>query len=416
MNKVRGIALLALLLAVFSCKQPDVKVEANPMLSTVPSDALALATYSRLSDLLAMLDSTDVFNSIAYGRLQGSQAALSYCYTSSLTPVLTINAGRHGADSTSAASAVMERAERLKLYAKILPTQMKGHSTDILVLSPSETLVGSVERHLREGASIFDAPSFTLALEKSSDSADAIYLKNSGALRWLPKNALSGAFTNREAASFIKALCEWIVLIPSHGSGFELRLAGSDSPTEYARLLETDSKDALKIQEIAPDNSELVISEAAGPDGYRKLYEEYLDASVKLDKYNNSVSSLRKQIGRSPLDVEKELGVKEVSLLRWEGHKVSLLRCSSNIKDTLIVENEFKGLVGALYGSAFRTEDSWTCKRGYWRAFGSKEDVEAFSVLETKEHPQKLSSFYFRNASAEIYQESKGPKIWKSSL
>ena len=118
------------------------------------------------------------------------------------------------------------------------------------------------------------------------------------------------------------------------------------------------------------------------------------------------------------MDIEKELGVREVALVRWEGRKISLLRCERESKDTLVQENPFRGVVPALYGKAFLTDDGWMCLKGNWRAFGNKEDMEAFAGVRTEDVEEKNYSFYLRKEETCISRDNKGIRIWnlKSSL
>lgn len=413
MNKWRFILLTALLTLLFGCKQ-EAPVTINAMLSTVPSDAIAVVTGDRLRDVLQnMEDSTHVLRKLNYGTLLKKKAALSFCYTSSLTPVLTIDAGRQATDSSEALQPILDRAAQLKLSARLIPGSEFGQKGGILAISQSETLTASVERHLKSGASIQDAPFFTDALALAAGGHNAIFLKNAGALRWLPKNAMNGLFTNRETAAFLKDAAQWIVITPTEENVGEFRMTGADSPACYHKVLASLKKNQLKILEVAPADADFVLAQSVEDEQFRPLYEAFQDACVKLDRYKKNLDEVKRSVGKYPLDAEKEMGIKEVALMRWENHKVSLLRCSSSIKDTLVAENPYPGIIPALYGNAFRTEDGWTCRRGSWRAYGNREDVEAFATLPPVEDTPKAHSFYYRNSNVTILTDNRGTRIWK---
>ena len=116
MDKKRVLACLLALPLLFSCGQPSRKADAvreerriPELLAAVPSDALAVICYDRLSEGMRLLDSTSVLHKLDLKAFKNAKMALSLCYNGSLVPVLALDAGRAGADSASAAGA--SRAE-----------------------------------------------------------------------------------------------------------------------------------------------------------------------------------------------------------------------------------------------------------------------------------------------------------------
>lgn len=407
MNKGWRIIFSVLLVLTACGRKPD-KADMNPMLASVPSDAVAAAVYERLGDVLSTLvDSTDVLNRISYGRLLQNRAALSFCYTSALTPVLAIETGSDSADNSSI-DHILDRAASLKLSARFLPGDMGG----VLVISQSETLAASVERHLREGASIMDAQGFGTALEQAGTPASAIYLRNAGAQRWLPADTAGGMFPKRDAASFLRTFSEWMVIVPQQDGTYNMFPEKDGSPEHYFTLLDSMKKKHLEILDAVPENTDFILSESTEDEKFRSLYESYLDANVKLDKYAGRLRDIRRSSGKNLLDAEKELGIREVSVIRWEGRRISLVRCSREARDTVVEENRWEGMVSALYGKAFETEDGWTCSKGCWKAFGSKEDMEAFATVRTENNDEKNSTFYLRTGDTAISCNDKGIRIW----
>ena len=411
MNRICLILLSYLLLFVCGCSQ-TAPAEPNPMLCTVPSDAVAVVAYDRLEDILdSYVDSTDVLNRLNYGSLLQGRAALAFCYTSSLTPVLTVEVFSEVEEDLI--ERIVRTASSLKLSSRYIGAGTSGREFGVLALSPSETLVASVERHLKEDVSIMDAQHFPKIVEGPENLEKAIYLKNSGAIRWLRKNALSGVFTNRETADFLRSFSEWMVLVPGTDGSMDFYPNAVDSPAFYWSALSSISKDNdVKILDVAPSDADFVLSESTGNGALRSLYEGFLDAMVRLDRYQGTLDDFRKGCGHNALDIEKELGVQEVALVRWEGRKISLLRCDRESKDTLVQENPFRGVVPALYGKAFLTEDGWMCLKGRWRAFGNKEDMEAFAGVRTEEIEEKNFSFYLRKEETCVSKDNKGIRIW----
>ena len=411
MKKVCCI-LSSVLLLLASCGKRQAPAEPNPMLRAVPSDAVAVVAYDRLGTILdSFVDSTDVLHKVDYGPLLRGRSALAFCYTSSLTPVLAVEVPA-GTDAESVERVIRDAGSR-KLSSRFLDADAAGEEFGVLALSTSETLVASVERHLREDVSIMDAQAFPGMPDGPVNLDNAIYLKNSGALRWLRKNAMDGMFTNRETADFLRNFSDWMILVPREDGGMDFYPEAGDTPALYWNVLSSiDKKNQVEIMDVIPSDADFVLSESTGGGAFRPLYESFLDAVVRLDKYRRNLADFRKGSGRNALDIEKELDVREVALVRWEGRKISLLRCGSESKDTLVLENQFRGIVPTLYGNAFLTDDGWTCRKGCWRAFGSKEDMDAFAAVRTGEVEEKVFSFYYRNEKACLSKDSKGIRIW----
>lgn len=378
-------------------------IHTGKMLSAVPSDAQAFVTAEKLGDILSgYIDSSDVLNTLHFGDLKNNSTALSYCNTSSLTPVLAVDAGK--ADC----QALVSEAVSVGLQARLL-------GQGVLVLSPSGTLVSSVERHLEEGASVMDAVSFPIAAQSVADSRNAVFLRTSGASGWLPADFPGGKKARSETASFLSNLCDWIVATPCPDGSWTLKLSALNTLSSYMRILESGSSGHILADKLAPENADLVISESVSASGFRNLYRAYLDATVRLDAYNRNLHSIADASGVDIVGFEKQLDVREVSRLSWDGHDVSLLRCGTSVRDTLFSENTARGAVAALYGKAFAVDDVWVCRRDRWIAFGSREDVEAFSVLSARKSGNAARSFYYKDSNIIAFRDNKAIRLWKSS-
>ena len=99
--KVRLTSLFcwfAIMVAV-SCSQETAAPEVSRLLRTVPSRSVEIACFRNGGKALAMLlDSANVFRRIELGRLSDHEMVLSYDYSSTMVPLLCIDAGRSAGD------------------------------------------------------------------------------------------------------------------------------------------------------------------------------------------------------------------------------------------------------------------------------------------------------------------------------
>ena len=387
MYKKTIVAVLVLLPLLFACGNPPRKAGAvreerrtPELLAAVPSDALAVLCFDRCADGMRLYDSTSVLAQLNLTAFKNARMALSLCYNGSLVPVLALDCGREEADSVSAVSALRAQAANLKLHTAFFPADKEAGRRSFIVITPSEAQLTAVRRHLGEYTSILDAPGFRQAL--AATSGDFIIFRNSGAERLAPKGWLKDCFPRRDLTAFLSALADWTVLTPT-SAGFAVQPVCGASDAYYASILGSLPPADSRLEAILPREVSFAMALPVSNPQLREAVERWQDASVRLTRYTKALEALRKESGKDPLLWEKELDIREVALVRFDGGAVTLVRPARAATEHEPAANTRRGFIPALYGSAFAlADDSTAATFGGWHVFGSDSDVRAFLEAE----------------------------------
>lgn len=398
MSKSRIIVFFAALLTVISCGRSSVEKHIPELLDFVPSDALVVASYDRVCDVLTLIDTASPLRTIDYGRLRNSKAILSMCYTTSLRPILAIDAGKASADTSGNVASILAQADSIGLRAAYVHD---GARRGALIISSSVTELNSAQRHFSENASILDAPSFMSALEKCVSGKNWIIFRNSGADKYIPKAFLMNFVQRREFISFLQKYADWTTLVPVDHGEYSMDAVCGDFDNYYFKTIEDQPISQSKLGPMLPRSCEFAISIPLRNPDFRDSYEHWLDASVKLEKYNQQIAALKKESGKSPLDWEEEMDIREIAIVKWNNRAVSLVRPAHGAKDSEIGPNPYRGFIPALYGSAFAIPDDSSCAcSGGWMVFGGEEDLQAFLLCE---HGLEKSSWPGKHTGLTVY-------------
>ena len=383
MSKSWISAIAIALLAVLSCSQPSVEKHVPELLNFIPSDAVAVASYDRVCDVLTLVDSSSVLRNINFGRLRNSKAALSFCYTTSLVPVLALDTGKAESDTTAAIASILAQADTLGLRADYIHDASQSGRRGALVITTSATELNSVQRHYDGNASILDAPSFSEALEKCITAKNWVIFRNSGADKYIPRSFLMNYVPRREFIAFMQKCADWTTVAHQEKGKYIMDAVCGDFDTYYAKVLAAQPYSQSKLGSLLPRSTEFAIDLPISNPEFRDAYEHYLDACVKLEKYESRFTELKKESGKSPLDWEKELDIREVAVVKWNNRAVSLVKAGRGDRTQEAAPNPWRGFLPALYGSAFSIPDdsSYACSEG-WYIFGGEEDLEAFLLCD----------------------------------
>ena len=416
MRRFAIIALSAFLL-LCSCSAPADK-EFSPLFHTVPSRSLVVARFGHLEHGLGLLlDTTSVFRSLDYGRLGNEEAILSYDFGAALIPLLSIDAGKASADTSSAVARLLEQASERGLYAFYTADLLPKRAA--VLLSTSRTAVDEAAGHIRSGVSVLDAHGFVQAAALVDGSAAWLMLRGDAASRWLPGKLLQKVFARRDLVRFASGVAEWTVFnFPSYSAG-KVDLAFSCGSKKYlADFFGALEAAECKAQAAVPAASDFVLGVAMKDVKlYSDAWQECLDVRADLSKYNGRLAGLRKRCGKNPLAWAKEKDIKEIAVARWDGREVQLVRGSSKVRKSEPSDNPYPGFVPALFGDAFRIADESCCASAAgWTAIGSSEDVSAW--LEAL--PDRDSAFtgiprtakcYFINDEFSIVADNKKTEL-----
>lgn len=400
-------------------KGEEVHSQVLELMQTVPSDALAVICRDECEDALSLIDSNNVLHKLDLGELSDSPAVISFSYEGSLRANMAIDAGRKATDSTLAVSSLMLQARQLRLPSRFIPADEDGRP--LLIIASSESQMNAIIRHISEGRSIMEADRFPDALKASEGAKDVVLLRNSGATRLAPREAFSGIFSRRDACRFLAAYSEWTVMLPQRDGSFRVKNVQDESFRHFANMLESLPGEKLQIESMAPDSCDFVLSLAV-PEEFREAYEMYMDASVRLNSYRKRIQDLKAASGKDPLKWEKELDIKEVSLVHWQGEELLFVRTDGKAKESRTGANAYRHFAGALYGSAFDIkDDSFFANSEDWYIFGGETAVGAFveynSSRETRPNLKRAEGhFLIKYGELDLLWDKKDFTLWNSNL
>ena len=368
--------------------------EAPEMLRAVPSDALSVGIFSRCENAMAnMLDSTSVLCRLGYGKLARQKAVIAMCDVGSLEPLLIIETGklRHEggvpvADTIPQAASLARQADSLRLSS----AQLALDKHNILLISPSATVMTVVRRHLASESSILDAPDFDGVLEAVGGS-DAIIWRNAGAAKLFNREICS--IPRRKLIGFLKGATEWTVLC-----GDKLRTVQPQTERYLCNFLDAAGDGQSKLGSFFPPEPELLIDiPIADRQEWRRQYETMLDARVELEGYEKRIAALRKATGKSPLDWEKENDIQEVAYVATKDWTINMVRTAKAAKGSgkgrsEVLPNPRTGFVAALYGEPFSSADSCFVRHGNWIVSGPRAVLDTLRPATVKGWPAKAAA------------------------
>ncbi|MBR4789032.1 MAG: hypothetical protein IK030_04875 [Bacteroidales bacterium] len=380
------------ILGAVSCSQGPAAPEVSRLLRTVPSRSVEIACFRNGGKALAMLlDSSSMFRQIDLGKLSDHEAVLSYDYSSTMVPLLSIDAGRSAGDTSDAVKGVMAQLGALGLHQAYSVDTV--HKRASLLISPSTAAISEAQTHIRSGASIMDAPGFSDAVREADGAEGYVILRNSAAAHVLPAGFLKGKVDRKALASFISGACEWTVVNFQSYKKKDLRLRPYGISDKRCFLsVPAQLKGASgRLADVLPAGADFVVDLPL--DDWKAWYSarcDWLDARSVLVKHRRACDALKSATRVAPKDWAASLNPEEIALVCWEGRSVLLIRTRSKLSGELL-ENAFAGYPAAIFGDIFSLEDESSCgsHRG-WLLIGKKDDIAAFATAEEHDSPEVL--------------------------
>lgn len=378
------VAVLALMLAgiVFAVTklykrdsdQPSKPLASNyPLLRAVPMDAVAVFSFdgSRVSKRV-LADSSAVLSSLVpkevfplVQQCSDKPVAVSLHNSGMLVPLVVIAVSPE--DSIS--------------VGKLKSAQKDG----LLLVSPSETLLGASVRHLDEGMSILGSEGLPYLCSKMK-GGPTLFLSCAQASKLLQMYA---APVLRSKSSFVKNTAEWAALnLDADDKSLSMKGMTSPAPSHQSALSAFAALPQRSAQapEILPYD---VCSAIFMPFGDIRTFldarRDFEDAWGRVKAFDKDVNSAKGEL-ESPADWAVSLGVSEVAAvtLSVEGGKLeaAVLKISKDEKPAPAAVNPRRGYLRTLFGAAFSQNDSlFAVLPGKWMVFGSSAAIEAFSSL-----------------------------------
>ena len=390
-----------------------------PLLRAVPSDAAAILCMGSVKDGAALLiDGTKAFSALVMdgrkdscatfvrrleeavdgGRLAAMRSepmALSLHYSGSLVPLLLLGLPSAVTDSTDMVQHVRGMADACGLASAFCSTD----SSNMLLVSSSETLVNSSVRHQGEGLSILAGKDFSNCL-RGAEGKDVLFLSHT-----YSSKLLQGFFQRPvyRHADFIKSVASWTVmsLNSMDEKAFSAKgyLSSSRSADTFAGVFTGARMETPGFANAVPSGTVFALSvPMADQAGYLESYRKYLDACSKLGPNESAISRLGRSAGKNPNDWAKSLAVKEVAKAQWRSKDDTFEAVFVRVgrKDYSLIFNgidassekdytisaqpySFGGFASTLFGSFFALPDeSCFAFTGEWLVSGSQASINDY--------------------------------------
>lgn len=361
------------------------------LLRAVPSDAAAVLCFSDIrKGTLFLTDPSGMFSpvfsrtrsrsflnflsGISAAGIHGAPMVLSLHFSGNLEPLLIVDAGRAGSDTTSLAERIISSAKDCGLSAELVPADRQ-----MLIVSASEALVGSSKRHIEGKMSIMDNRGFVSSLSKTQ-GMNEIFISNDYAPQ-LVSTYLDRPY--RKYSDFLKRFSDWTALGIAAASDHHLVLKGGSvcgkNPSYYQHVLEGVGGAESRLADILPRGTSFSVTlTCTDSKKFQPLFEKYLDASGKLPARKKALSDLKASMS-DPMEWHSSVSVKEVTMAQWQSgantYSAIFLRTSEKSKDAPeIVRNNISGFPSALYGDLFSLPDeSCMIRADVWTVIGSRD-------------------------------------------
>ncbi|MGN0189223.1 MAG: hypothetical protein ACI395_06885 [Candidatus Cryptobacteroides sp.] len=396
------------------------------LFQAVPTDALLLLHSDRFDNLSHLLsDPTSVAScftakklrefllaaSAADGKempnLNSSEAVLSFHYDGGLVPLLVVDVSRSGpfAENFQALTNLVSDSGmsfRSLDCSRLADGKSALASRNILLVSPSDIILKSSERHISRGISVLDKDEFCQTVSQDRLSGCTLFFPNSS----VPK--VMSSFCKREYSrnsEFLKTMSDWCRMsIPnSSDARFEVSglLSGGDAYDLYMNVLRSDAPSESKILEILPSYTVSFIScPISDVKTFNDAAARFADAKGRRQKYAYLLDSLGKRSKVRPSVWAETLDIKEVATAKFYfGGKldtVLLIRPgnpdpkmifgpSSDIvnlgkDEPSVSEFPFFDYAAALYGSLFSKKQGVSCTfLSGWIVVGNEDVVEGYA-------------------------------------
>ena len=301
-------------------------------LCAVPSDAVLVTVSSEAEPFPAM---------------SKSQMAMSlHYYSGKLQKLYVLSAGKN----QDAVDAVISDA--------VNNGKCAVQDGNLVLISDSETLLKSSQRHLSKGVSILDASGFTDALDAVSGK-NMLYISNSHFGQLLP---LLMPRPYSSYAGFMERLADWCVFDISSSKG-KISLAGTlvhdSDASDFMNVLEAMKPATSDLSEILPSYTLFAASmPMKDMAAYVDSYKSYLDSRQKMQIY--AAAQNRLGLSVSPVDLLQNWEVSEIAVASFktgsEVETVNLMKVGDPEVSTLFLGTDvttLRGYVPALHDWAY---------------------------------------------------------------
>ena len=397
------------------------------LLAAVPSDAVMVVEFQDLKTACSFLsDSAGCFRYFAgcgedgviqsflakaagagLGSLKSAGAVLSLHYNGSLVPLLAVDAGRAG-EAGREETEFVSSAQASGLSASLLDCSSVADSKaylsrrNVILLSTSDVLPKSAERHIGKSVSVLDSDGFSRCVEKSGQGGTVIFVSCREIGKFFTSIADRSIYGY---ADFIRKFSGWTSFSVSDNSSGHILLDGifcsRDGVEDFANVFRNYEPSRSEAASVLP--SYTIFSGSMPMDdvsAFISANDAFADGSGQLGKIANVRKELQKATGISPVQWALTLKIKEVSaayfrvgdsvekvlLFRTGGKEAGQLFGDSGVSSgkaaaPKVRKYAYPGFAASVFGPFFSASDEsfFTCV-GDWVIAGSKAAVDEYAA------------------------------------
>ncbi len=374
-------------------------------LLSVSSPTIPMIPNGKIRDFISSLGSSTL------GPLASQQAILSCHYVGQVEPLYVMDVGKSSAETPSQVAVIESLAAKAGLYSECLDcssiagsgTYLKGRK--ILLISTSDVLIESSERHITKGISVLDKEYFPEAVSAFSGAQTSVFICNEHV------GKLIETICNKEYRSYgdaFKRFADWSAFSIEEVGG-TLKMSGlqfcGSGANKFMNVFADSNPSTVSVFSTVPSYTVSAFSlPISDVEKAVEGYMEFIDTKSGHAKYASTQSKLKAAAGVAPSDWAKRLNLKEVAIASFyvkdKQENVLLLKVGN--PDALsglfgglepkakpvAGDYAYAGFASSLFGTLFSVKDeSKFTYMGGWLIVGSQEGVEEYLSGRALENP-----------------------------
>lgn len=276
-----------------------------------------------------------------------------------------------------------EKAAEIEAEAKAVGRYTSLES-DLMLISDSETLLRSSQRHLQKGISILDASGFAEAVNVVVGD-NMLYVSNNQVGKLMPSFMLR---SYSSYTGFLERLAEWSVFditTTDDITSLTGTMVYDHDAADFMTIFENSKPVSSSLSSVIPSYTYFAASlQLKDMDSYLSAYRSYLDTRQKLHYYLADQKQL--SAGMTPVELLSKWEVSEIAVASFKTgsvlETVNLMKVDSKVSETYASELkvwDYPGLLSSVFGDFFsRSNESCVTSVGDWVVTGSPEAIEEY--------------------------------------
>lgn len=319
--------------------------------------------------------------------LSSSECAISVHYVGDLMPLLVIDASKAEEKPVEDAARLLQMAKDSGLYAEYLDVSQIADEKNMLrkrslvLVSPSDVLIKSSERHIKRDESVLSSSGVSESLTKAS--GDNMMVIPNANVRKIISSFVNPAY--RADADFLAKFSDCVAFNIDSYNKEHLSFAGKsfaqEGPRCFQNIYESVEPSRSKLSAVLPSYT---IFAATIPfsdvSSYEKAYLKFAETLSLSKDIEAQRAAIKKKCGIDPILWARTLDLKEVSIsLLKVGDKLEkILYLRPGIQDNNIIfkgldsasiksydgsmfKFKYSGMASLLFGSLFSAADETSC-------------------------------------------------------